>query len=82
MSNQSVIIKSNRYGLIVILDEKPDWETIKKEVAEKFSASAKFFGNAQMALCFQGRTLSMAEEQELADVIGKSCQIQVVGLVD
>ena len=44
MSNQSVIIKSNRYGLIVILDEKPDWETIKKEVAEKFSASAKFFG--------------------------------------
>ena len=56
MSNQSVIIKSNRYGLIVILDEKPDWETIKKEVAEKFSASANFFGNAQMALCFQGRT--------------------------
>ena len=82
MSNQSVIIKSNRYGLIVILDEKPDWETIKKEVAEKFSASAKFFGNAQMALCFQGRTLSMAEEQELADVIGKSCQIPVVCLVD
>ena len=33
-------------------------------------------------LCFQGRTLSMAEEQELADVIGKSCQIQVVCLVD
>ena len=82
MSNQSVIIKSNRYGLIVILDEKPDWETIKKEVAEKFSASAKFFGNAQMALCFQGRTLSIAEEQELAEVIGKSCQIQVVCLVD
>ena len=69
MSNQSVIIKSNRYGLIVILDEKPDWETIKKEVAEKFSASAKFFGNAQMALCFQGRTLSMAEEQERLESI-------------
>lgn len=43
MSNQSVIIKSNRYGLIVILDEKPDWETIKKEVAEKFSASRQIF---------------------------------------
>ena len=57
MSNQSVIIKSNRYGLNVVLDEQPDWDTIKKEVAEKFSASAKFFGNAQMALCFQGRRL-------------------------
>ena len=42
MSNQSVIIKSNRYGLNVVLDEQPDWDTIKKEVAEKFSASAKF----------------------------------------
>ena len=73
MSNQSVIIKSNRYGLIVILDGQPDWETIKKEVAEKFSASAKFFGNAQMALCFQGRELSAQEEQELVEVISQSC---------
>ena len=82
MSNQSVIIKSNRYGLIVILDGQPDWETIKKEVAEKFSASAKFFGNAQMALCFQGRELSAQEEQELVEVISQSCQIQVMCLVD
>ncbi len=82
MSNQAVIIKSNRYGLVVILDDRPDWDTIKKEVAEKFSASAKFFGNAQMALCFQGRKLSTSEEQELVEVIKKSCQIQVVCLVD
>lgn len=82
MSNQSVIIKSNRYGLNVVLDEQPDWDTIKKEVAEKFSASAKFFGNAQMALCFQGRSLSTAEEEELVEVIEASCQIQVVCLVD
>ena len=82
MSNQSVIIKSNRYGLNVVLDEQPDWDTIKKEVAEKFSASAKFFGNAQMALCFQGRPLSAAEEEELVEVIEASCQIQVVCLVD
>ena len=68
MSNQSVIIKSNRYGLNVVLDEQPDWDTIKKEVAEKFSASAKFFGNAQMALCFQGRPLSTAEEEELVEI--------------
>ena len=82
MSNQSDIIKSNRYGLNVVLDEQPDWDTIKKEVAEKFSASAKFFGNAQMALCFQGRSLSTAEEEELVEVIEASCQIQVVCLVD
>ena len=55
MANQPVIIKSNKYGLIVILDAKLSWEELKKEVAEKFSSSAKFFGEVQMAVCFQGR---------------------------
>ena len=48
MANQPVIIKSNKYGLIVILDAKLSWEELKKEVAEKFSSSAKFFGEVQM----------------------------------
>ena len=65
MANQPVIIKSNKYGLIVILDAKLSWEELKKEVAEKFSSSAKFFGEVQMAVCFQGRDLSLEEEMEL-----------------
>ena len=82
MSNQSVVIKSNKHGLIVVLDEKTDWETLKRDVAEKFRTSAKFFGNAQMALCFQGRKLSLDEELELTETISASCQIQVVCIVD
>lgn len=82
MSNQSVVIKSNKHGLIVVLDEKTDWETLKRDVAEKFRTSAKFFGNAQMALCFQGRKLSFDEELELSETISASCQIQVVCIVD
>lgn len=82
MSNQSVVIKSNKQGLIVVLDEKTQWESLKRDVAEKFRSSAKFFGNAQMALCFQGRRLSFAEEQELVEIISANCQIQVVCIVD
>lgn len=82
MSSQSVVIKSNRQGLIVVLDEKTDWENLKKDVGEKFRTSAKFFGNAQMALCFQGRKLSFEEELELSDIISANCQIQVVCIVD
>ena len=65
MSNQSVVIKSNKQGLIVVLDEKTDWGTLKRDVAEKFRTSAKFFGNPQVALCFQGRRLTFEEEQEI-----------------
>lgn len=82
MAGPSVVIKSNKYGLIVVLDEAAEWEILKKEVAEKFSSSAKFFGSAQMALCFQGRKLSLEEETELVDVISASCQIQVICIVD
>ena len=82
MSNQSVVIKSNRHGLIVVLDEKTDWETLKKDVAEKFRSSAKFFGSVQMALCFQGRKLSFEEELELSDIISENCQIQIACIVD
>ena len=82
MANQPVIIKSNKYGLIVILDAKLSWEELKKEVAEKFSSSAKFFGEVQMAVCFQGRDLSLEEEMELVEVISANCQIQIVSIID
>ena len=82
MSNQSVVIKSNKQGMIVVLDEKTDWGTLKRDGAEKFRTSAKFFGNPQVALCFQGRRLTFEEEQELVETISAKCQIQVVCSVD
>ena len=82
MANQPVIIKSNKYGLIVILDAKLSWEELKKEVAEKFRSSAKFFGEVQMAVCFQGRELTLEEEMELVEVITAGCQIQIVSIID
>lgn len=82
MVNQSVVIKSNKYGLIVILDKELDFTRLKQEVAEKFQSSAKFFGNAQMAISFQGRKLSLEEEMELVEAITDNCQIKVVSIVD
>ncbi len=78
MLNQSVLIKSNQYGLTVVLDKELDWETLKNDVAEKFKSSAKFFGEAQMVLRFQGRELSLEEERELSDTIASNCQIRIV----
>lgn len=82
MANQPVIIKSNKYGLIVILDQKLPFEDLKQEVANKFRSSAKFFGEALMAVCFQGRKLTLEEEMLLADAISQNCQIQIVSIID
>lgn len=82
MANQPVIIKSNKYGLIVILDAELSMEKLKEEVAEKFRSSAKFFGEAQMAVCFQGRELTLDEEMDLVEAISGSCQVQIVSIID
>ena len=59
MSN-SVMIKGNKSGIILVLDAELDFDELTKEVAKKFKDSAKFLGNAQMALRFEGRELTNA----------------------
>ena len=57
MNRNSVIIKSNAYGLILILDPDIPFEELLQDVGQKFKDAAKFFKNAKMALTFRG-TLS------------------------
>lgn len=78
----SVIIKGNKYGITVILDQDMPFEQLKAAVAEKFKESTKFFGNAQMAASFEGRTLSEEEEREILDVIAENSDCKIVCVVD
>ena len=41
----SVVIKGNKYGIIVMLDKNLPFDELKKEVADKFKASSQFFGS-------------------------------------
>ena len=82
MRQTSVIIKSNAYGLILILDPDLPFEQLKEAVALKFRDAARFFRNAQMALTFKGRTLTTQEEIELITVIMNNSSIDIVCIVD
>ena len=53
MKRNSVIIKSNKYGLTVILDDKIPFSELLLDVADKFQESANFFKNAKMAVTFR-----------------------------
>ncbi len=82
MRRNSVIIKSNAYGLTIRLDPELSFDLLENDLAEKFRESARFFRNAQMALSFTGRELTEEEEYRLIDVITSNAQIQIVCLVD
>lgn len=63
--NHPVIIKGNKHGIVVMLDETMEFELLKEKIAEKFKESAKFLGDAQMAISFEGRKLTDYQQREI-----------------
>ena len=77
-----IIIKSSRYGVNLILNDKIPFPELAKQVGEKFKGTEKFFGNAKMAVSFEGRQLSEQEEKELIDAITENSSIQIVCIMN
>lgn len=80
--NQKVIIKSNKYGLIVHMDPEADYGQILEELREKFTESARFFKDASMAVTFEGRILTKPQEQEIIELISDVAHIHIVCIFD
>ncbi len=81
MSN-AVVIKGTTYGFSVFIDEQADFETICEQVKEKFKESAKFFGNAKMAISFEGKHLSDEEQRILLDIIAENSAVHIVCVIE
>lgn len=75
---QKVIIKSNKYGLIVHMDPDASYEEILMELREKFMESSKFFRDATMAVTLEGRVLTRPQEQEVIELITDVAHIHIV----
>lgn len=79
---QSVTIKSFPNGIEVILDPNVPFEELYVAYAEKFRDSAKFFGEAKVALSFDGRELSDLEERALIEAIGEYTDVTVLCVLE
>jgi septum site-determining protein MinC len=80
--NNPVIIKGNKYGIVVVLDAFMKFDELKEKIAEKFRDSSKFFSKAQMAISFEGRTLSNEEQRTVLDIIAEETELHVVCVVE
>jgi len=80
--DNSVIIKGNNYGIIVVLDPELSFDELKEKVAKKFRESSKFFKDAKMAISFEGRELSNEEQRDILDIIGENTDMQIVCVID
>ncbi len=80
--NNSVIIKGNKYGIIVVLNPDSSFEELKQEIADKFKESSKFFENAKMAISFEGRKLTNEEQREILNIISENTDMQIVCIME
>lgn len=77
-----VSIKSSKYGLEVHLNAEIPFEMLLEAVRKKFTETAKFFSNSQVAASFEGRMLSKIEEQILIQTITEVANIRILCVID
>lgn len=78
-----VMIKGNKYGIVLVLDDEMAFEELITIIGEKFSESNKFFDSAnQVAITFEGRSLSNEEQSQILDVIADKCQLKIPYIID
>lgn len=82
MNKNSVVLKGNKYGIVVMLDSNTSFEEIRAVIADKFNESSKFFGKESMAISFEGRKLQPDEERELLDIINDNTDLNIVCIID
>ena len=79
---QQVNLKSNRYGINLILNENLPFEELLDAIILKFHESDKFFKNASIAITFSGRHLSTEEEIRIIDAITEQTSIHIICVLD
>ena len=77
-----VVIKRNKYGIVVILNKEMSFEELLEAVKDKFKEAGNFFKGAQMAVAFEGRVLSFQEEEQLVDVISENSMLDIACIID
>lgn len=80
--SQAVVIKSNKYGINLILDRDLPFEELLDAIIAKFLESEKFFRNAEVAISFEGRELNQEEEYRIVEAITQQTSIKIICIVD
>ncbi len=78
---EAVVLKSYQNGIVIRLNPDASFQDILEELAWKFGQSRPFFGNAQMAVSIEGRSVDREEEIRILDVIHDSSDVEVACLV-
>lgn len=79
---QPVVLKSNKYGINLILNDDMEFKELLQCIVDKFKESEGFFKNAKMAISFEGRTLTQEEEFQIVEAITENSSVNIICILD
>ena len=79
---KEVIVKRNKYGIKLILDNHIPFPELLQLITDKFKETGNFFKDAQMALSFEGRVLTPDEQLRIIETITENTSIRIACIVD
>ncbi len=80
---EHVLIKGNRYGIVLVLDPDIPFEDLLIEIGVRFDDSSKYFNsNTQCAITFEGRDVSSEEIDRILDLIKKRTTLRIPYVID
>lgn len=80
--SQSVIIKSSKCGITLVLDAALSFPELLCEIKNRFKESEKFFANTSFAISFDGRELTEEEKYQIIDTITAETSIKILCIME
>ena len=81
--NNPVMIKGNKFGIVLVLDDVMPFPKLCDKIRMKFMESNKFFDkNVQMAISFEGRQLTNEEQDYILEIINQCCDLEISYIID
>lgn len=79
----TVIIKGNRYGISIVLDKDVEFSKLLTDLEERLAKAEDFFdSDKQLAVNFEGRTLTNEELDQILSVIGDNSRLNIQYVMD
>lgn len=65
MDNSAVLLKATTNGLVLVMREQDDFDTITGNLEKKLQSAGRFFNGASFSIRYRGRKLSVEEKKSL-----------------
>jgi septum site-determining protein MinC len=77
MEENVISFKATVNGLILIMREEDDFDTVLEHVEKKLESSGRFFKGASLAVKYRGRKLSTDQAKQIAELLSKKTNAEI-----